>query len=96
MEVAQAVEDERGGDIDAIEDVADVVEDIGGDLGLAGLSGRIEELLVNVLDFLFHPFAFFDFLLQGGFAAFQFPLGADAFMDFLPQGVGSFGDPGLQ
>lgn len=39
------------GDIDAVEDVADVVEDAGGDLGHAGLAGGGHELLVRFLEF---------------------------------------------
>jgi len=41
----------RGGD--AVEDVADVVEDPGGDFGFSGLSGGGDELLLEFIAFLF-------------------------------------------
>ena len=46
---AQLLADEGGGDVDAVEDVADVVEDAGGDLGHAGLARGIHQLLVQLV-----------------------------------------------
>src|SRR6185369_8292005 len=38
--VAEFVREDAGGDVHAVEDVADVVEDAGGDLGHAGMAGH--------------------------------------------------------
>src|SRR5690606_4941298 len=48
--VAEAVGDEGGGDVDAVEHVADVVQDAGGDLGHAGLVGGAEEFLAGLVE----------------------------------------------
>src|SRR4029077_20416651 len=39
-------------DIHAVEDVADIVQHVGGYFGHAGLPGRVEQLLVYLLEFL--------------------------------------------
>ena len=43
------VNQKSGGDIDAVEDVADVVQDAGGHFGHAGLAGGLQQLLVQIL-----------------------------------------------
>ena len=47
--------DEGGGDVDAVEDVADVVEDARGDLGHAGLARGIHQLPVELVQFRRRP-----------------------------------------
>ena len=60
--------DERGGDVHAVEDVADVVEHARGHFRHAGLARGIDELLLRALQFLFRPFALGDLVAQGGVA----------------------------
>ena len=59
-----AVSGDTGGDIDAVKDVADVVQDAGGDFSLAGGSRSVHQLSMDALDFHLHAFAFFDFIFE--------------------------------
>src|ERR1051326_7974052 len=54
------VGDEGGGDVDAVEDVAHVVEDSGGDLGHARVAGGCQELFVDLFQFGLRPLALGD------------------------------------
>ena len=50
--MADSVGDQGTGDVDAVKDVADVVQDAGGDLGHAGLPGDLKQLPVQPFQFL--------------------------------------------
>ncbi len=45
--MADALLEDVGGDVEAVEDIADVVEDAGGDLGHAGLAGGEHQILLG-------------------------------------------------
>ena len=60
----QIVGHEGGGDIDAVEHVADVVEHAGGHLSHARLARSDEKFLVRFVHLRLHPFALVDFLVQ--------------------------------
>ena len=57
-----ALRDQAGRDIHAVQHVADVVQHVGGHFGHAGLAGRDHQLLVYVLELLFSEAAFGDVL----------------------------------
>ena len=52
-----ALRDQAGRDVDAVQDVADVVQDVGRDLGHAGFARGGHEFLVHALEFHFLAFA---------------------------------------
>ena len=54
----QFVGDQADGDIDAVEDVADVVQDAGGHLGHAGQPRGVSQFALRFLEFLFGLLAF--------------------------------------
>ena len=52
--------DETGGDVEAVEDVFDVVEDVGGDLCLSSHIGGIQHYFMCFIEFFSRFFEFFD------------------------------------
>ena len=52
--------DQSGGDVDAVEDIADVMEDVGGDFRHARHAGGFQQFPLGAFHFLLHSSAFFD------------------------------------
>src|ERR1019366_8256122 len=59
-ELLHALNDQSGGDVDAVEHVADVMEHVGGNFRHAAPAGSFQQLLVNVLQFGLRSFALGD------------------------------------
>jgi len=62
LRLADLLGHERSRDIDAVQHIADVVQDAGRDLGHAGFARRFEQLLVHFLQAALGPFKFGDVL----------------------------------
>ena len=60
-----AIHDQVGGNVDAIEGIADIMQHVGGDFGHAGQPGGFDQLLVEVLHFGLGLFALGDIAHHG-------------------------------
>ena len=87
---ADFVEQERAGDIDAVEDVADVVQDAGGDVSHAGLAGDIEQPAVQLLQLGLRIFAVGDVLENAHRTD-----GPAGFIEVLHRGIGKPARPAV-
>ena len=86
LRLAETGGDERGGDVEAVEDVADIVEHASGDLGHAGQAGSIDEFLAGLLERLLG--------LPGGRNVLAYAEGADHGAGFLAEGQLGGAGPG--
>ena len=88
---AKVVGEKLGGDVDAVEGVADVVEHAGGDLGHAGRVGKPEHVAGVLPKGVLGGLAFLDLLVEGDELAGE---GFVATADLHEHGVEGFGERG--